>query len=171
MRILLCTGVFFLFFTGCQLPFQKEIDQTTQDIKDQSQVALEKGKETADRIRENALEIKTDIEGKIDDIDRAINEINEAKQAIDRIFNASQPKNIFTCEQDSDCISVDYDGCCIKKTSINISFFSEYKNTPLWQKDTVDCTEVECGDTSSLTAPKCLPNTSGIRQCTLVSEE
>lgn len=171
MKALLFSGIFLVALSGCEIPFQKEIDQTAKDIKDQSQVALEKGKEAADKVKENAIGIKNDIEGKIDDIDQAINEINEAKQAIDRIFNSSQPKNIFTCEQDTDCVVVEYSGCCIDKTAINTSFVEEYNAAPAWQKDSVDCTTVQCGDTSGLTVPKCLPDASGIKRCTLVSEE
>ena len=71
------------------------------------------------------------------------------------------------CEQDSDCIVVDYDGCCSSKIAINKKYREDYVNHPEWQKDNVDCAVVECMEFSNKQSSKCLEDSNSIERCTL----
>ena len=71
------------------------------------------------------------------------------------------------CEQDSDCIVIDYDGCCSSTKAINKKYRNEYVNHPEWQKDNVDCAVVECMELSDKQSSKCLEDLNSIKRCNL----
>ncbi len=171
-RLTLFLSLFVICFVlqGCNLSLKDDLQQAAEDVRDKTTEAVDKGKEAANDVKEGALEIKKDIESKIDDIDQAMIEIGDARKAIDRIFNSSAPNIIYSCEKDEDCIVVDYEGCCTKKASIHKSNLDKYNKFPSWQKDTINCSEVECTDMSDRTTPKCLAGDTGVKRCTLTAE-
>ena len=168
MKNILLLEILFLL-AGCSFSFDK-FDDVASDAKIKADQVVLSGRNTINDVRESALEVKEDIEKKIDDIDRAAQEIGEAKDAIDRIFNTSLPKNISSCTTDSDCVVVDYMGCCVNKTAIHKKFLSQYNDNSDWQKDSFDCSTVECSEISDFTESRCLADSSGIKKCTLISQ-
>ena len=74
------------------------------------------------------------------------------------------------CEQDSDCIIVDYNGCCSQKLAINKKYKDIYESNPQLRKDNLTmCAYVDClyPPNKEFKAAKCQEGKS-VKRCTLI---
>lgn len=161
----------FVFLLSACSWFQEERDAAKDAVKNTweegmqtGKDTIEKGKQVATDIKETAEKTRDDIKNTINDVEKTLEEIKEAKEALDTLFGGEAPKDITACEQDADCAIVSYLGCCSRHLAINSEFEEQYKKESDWQSDDVSlCSEKECVDIARLqqspTVAQCAENT------------
>lgn len=71
-----------------------------------------------------------------------------------------------TCNQDSDCMLADYQGCYSDKKAINKKYYKQYLREPYWQRDLDPCVEISKDWFVDGTEPKCRLAKDGAKRCT-----
>jgi hypothetical protein len=156
--------------SGCSIFPEDVTEQIAQEVVETAENVSNKGKKTMQEVQENVDGIAGNVQKKMEEIERAIIKIEEAKEAIFYVFSGAIPSDLFFCENDSQCIVVDYKGCCTQKIAIQKDYFDQYTKTKNWQGDTISCTNILCNDSAHLVLPRCIPDASGIKRCTLTSQ-
>lgn len=160
-----------LFFSACAFS-RNDINNQADQLKGAAAEALQQGKATVAEVERTSEAVRETIENKVNDLETATKEVQEAKEAMGQLFEDSQQIDLEReksdlCTDSTECMVVEYKGCCSTLRAINKAYFEEYQNTPLWQSDDVDCTLIQCKDLSQLTATECKADPLGVRRCLL----
>ncbi len=161
------------FLSGCSWFSKEEAQNKANALKEKSLEYLEQGKETAEDIRQQAEGVRDGIKQRVDDVGTAVQEIREAEEAVGNVFGARYKIDIEReksdlCLSDDECVVVEFEGCCSTLRALNKEYLEHYNNTPAWQKDDTDCSQVVCEDISEYTKAACLPSQLGAQRCMLV---
>jgi len=82
-------------------------------------------------------------------------------------FNFDVPYDrLDTCEEDADCILIDYQGCYTDKKPINKRYHKQYLREPYWQKDLNDCVSTTKDWFVDGEELKCRVMNDGAKRCT-----